>query len=42
MLRILFVALGIALTCGARAATEIELWHAMRGDDARKIAALAR
>src|SRR5512147_877868 len=42
MLRILFVALGVALSCGARAATEIELWHAMRGTAADELDALAR
>lgn len=42
MLRILFVALGIALTCGARAATEIELWHAMRGPTGAELDALVR
>jgi sn-glycerol 3-phosphate transport system substrate-binding protein len=42
MLRILFVALGVALTCGARAATEIELWHAMRGPTGAELDALVR
>ncbi|HET9734549.1 MAG TPA: sn-glycerol-3-phosphate ABC transporter substrate-binding protein UgpB [Burkholderiales bacterium] len=42
MLRILLVALGVALTCGARAATEIELWHAMRGPAGAELDALVR
>jgi sn-glycerol 3-phosphate transport system substrate-binding protein len=42
MLRILLVALGVALACSARAATEIELWHAMRGAAGDELNALAR
>lgn len=42
MLRILLVLLGVALACGARAATEIELWHAMRGAAGDELGALVR
>jgi sn-glycerol 3-phosphate transport system substrate-binding protein len=42
MLRILLVALGIALACGARAATDIELWHALRGPTGEELDALVR
>jgi sn-glycerol 3-phosphate transport system substrate-binding protein len=42
MLRILLFALGVVLACGARAATEIELWHAMRGPAGEEFDALVR
>lgn len=42
MLRILLLALGVALAAGAGAATEIELWHALRGAPGEEFDALVR
>jgi sn-glycerol 3-phosphate transport system substrate-binding protein len=42
MLRSLLFALGVVLAAGARAATEIELWHALRGPPAEELDAMVR